>query len=444
MGMKVYFISLGCPKNLVDSEVMLGILTEHHYEIINSPDLADVIVINTCSFIHDAKQESIDAILEMIDYKKPGIGNCKKLVVTGCLPQRYIKELALELPEVDLFVGTSEYGLIVDFLKQESKIHVNDDPSFEYLEKTWRFLTTPSHMAWLKVGEGCDRHCTFCIIPKLRGRYKSRKVPQVLNEAKWMVDQNVKEIILVAQDLSVYGSDLDEKNTLFHLLRGLEKMEQVIWIRLMYFYPDELKDDLIRKLKSSSKICKYLDIPVQHFSNNILKRMNRNITGEIILEKINRIKTLIPEITLRTSIIVGFPGETPEDFQMLLEGIKKAKFHHLGVFPYSDEDGTAAFKMSDKIAESVIQKRLKKVYEVQKKITTELNHTYIGKTVKVVIEGVHSETDLLLVGRHEGQAPEIDGKVIINDLNGKKVNIGDFVDVKISDVLEYDLIGTVV
>jgi len=444
MAMKVYFISLGCPKNLVDSELMLGSLTEHNYEIINSPDLADVIVINTCSFINDAKQESIEAILEMVDYKKPGVGNCKKLVVTGCLPQRYIQELAAELPEVDLFLGTSGQESLVDFLKQESRVQVNEEPEFEYSEKTWRLLTTPSHMAWLKIGEGCDRHCTFCIIPKLRGQYKSRKVSLVLEEAKRLVDQNVKEIILVAQDLSVYGSDLDEKNTLFHLLQGLEKIEKIIWIRLMYFYPDELKDDLIRKLKNSPKICKYLDLPVQHFSNNILKRMNRNITGEIILEKINQIKTLIPDITLRTSIIVGFPGETPEDFQILLEGIKKAKFHHLGVFPYSDEEGTAAFKMSDKIAESVIQKRLKKVYMIQKKITEDLNRTYVGKNIKVVIEGVHSETDLLIIGRHEGQAPDIDGKVIINDLNGKKANVGDFVDVKISDVLEYDLIGSVI
>jgi len=444
MGMKVYFISLGCPKNLVDSEVMLGVLTKRNYEIINSPALADVIVINTCSFINDAKQESIDAILEMIDYKKPGVGNCKKLVVTGCLPQRYIKELAIELPEVDLFLGTSGQESLVDFLQQESKIHVSNDPTFEYSEKTLRVLTTPSHMAWLKVGEGCDRHCTFCIIPKLRGKYKSRKVSQVLNEAKRFAEQNVKEIILVAQDLSVYGSDLDEKNDLLHLLDGLEKIEQITWIRMMYFYPDELNEELISKLKNSFKICKYLDIPVQHFSSNVLKRMNRNITGDIILNKINKIKTLIPDITLRTSIIVGFPGETPEDFQILLEGIKKAKFHHLGVFPYSDEEGTASFKMSDKVAESVIQKRLKKVYQVQKKITKELNLRYIGKTIKVVIEGVHSDTDLLVVGRHEGQAPEIDGKVIINDLNGKKVNIGDFVDVKISDVIEYDLIGSVV
>ena len=444
MGMKVYFISLGCPKNLVDSEVMLGVLTKRNYEIINSPALADVIVINTCSFINDAKQESIDAILEMIDYKKPGVGNCKKLVVTGCLPQRYIKELAIELPEVDLFLGTSGQESLVDFLQQESKIHVSNDPTFEYSEKTLRVLTTPSHMAWLKVGEGCDRHCTFCIIPKLRGKYKSRKVSQVLNEAKRFAEQNVKEIILVAQDLSVYGSDLDEKNDLLHLLDGLEKIEQINWIRMMYFYPDELNEDLINKLKNSSKICKYLDIPVQHFSNNVLKRMNRNITGDMILKKIDKIKTLISDITLRTSIIVGFPGETPEDFKILLEGIKKAKFHHLGVFPYSDEEGTVSFNLSDKITESVIQKRLKKVYQVQKKITKELNLRYIGKTIKVVIEGVHSDTDLLVVGRHEGQAPEIDGKVIINDLNGKKVNIGDFVDVKISDVIEYDLIGSVV
>ncbi|OFZ23304.1 MAG: ribosomal protein S12 methylthiotransferase RimO [Bdellovibrionales bacterium RIFOXYA1_FULL_36_14] len=444
MGMKVYFISLGCPKNLVDSEIMLGVLTERKYEIINSPALADVIVINTCSFINDAKQESIDAILEMIDYKKPGIGNCKKLVVTGCLPQRYIKELAIELPEVDLFLGTSGQESLGDFLQQESKFHVNNDPTFEYSEKTLRLLTTPSHMAWLKVGEGCDRHCTFCIIPKLRGKYKSRKVSQVVNEAKRLADQNVKEVILVAQDLSVYGSDLDEKNDLLHLLNRLEKIEQINWIRMMYFYPDELNDDLIHKLKNSSKICKYLDIPVQHFSNNVLKKMNRNITGDMILKKIDKIKTLISDITLRTSIIVGFPGETPEDFKILLEGIKKAKFHHLGVFPYSDEEGTVSFNLSDKITESVIQKRLKKVYEVQKKITKELNLHYIGKTIKVVIEGVHSETDLLVVGRHEGQAPDIDGKVIINDLNGKKINIGVFVDVKISDVIEYDLIGSVI
>ena len=439
----VFLVSLGCSKNLVDSEVMLGSIQEHDYIIVDRPEDAQIIIVNTCGFIRDAQEESVNTIIEMADYKNPENGCCKKLVVAGCLSQRYVLELMKEMPEVDLFVGTGEYHRIVELMEtddEKNKNHVSI-PRFIHSEKDLRVITTPYYSSWLKIGEGCDRHCSFCIIPKLRGRYRSRTVDSLLMEATKLVKGGVKELNLISQDLSVYGSDLGDNDSLIKLLSGLEKIDGLEWIRLMYFYPDELNEDLIAKMSRSSKICHYLDMPIQHFSDRILKRMNRRITGGEISEKIKMMREMIPEVIIRTSVIVGFPGEAEEDFNILLDGIKKARFDNLGVFRYSDEEGTAAEKMSDKVDEGIIEQRYRKIHEAQKTIVEEINRDMIGKNIKVIIEGLHEETELLVRGRHKGQAPEIDGEVIINDLNGKQVKKGDLVSVQVSDYHEYDLVG---
>ena len=298
-------------------------------------------------------------------------------------------------------------------------------------------------MAWLKISEGCNRNCTFCIIPKLRGRLRSRSVDSLVTEAKNLAETGVKELNLISQDLSDYGVDLSDENNIKNLLLGLEKVEGIEWIRLFYFYPDELTDEVIEVMRESKKICSYLDMPVQHFSDAVLKRMNRKITGQEILGRVNRLRERIPNIVLRTSIIVGFPGESEEDFQTLLAGVKEAKFEHLGIFRYSDEEGTPAYKLMPKVSGEVIDSRFDQLHEVQKEVVREKNNDMIGKTVRVVVEGEHPETELLIKGRCEGQAPDIDGHVYINDTQGQLLNVGDFVDVRINEVLEYDLIGEV-
>ena len=445
----IHFTSLGCSKNLVDSEVMLGHLGLAGFKVTPRPDDAEVIIINTCSFIEASKKESIDTILEMADYKDPSLGNCQALVVSGCMAQRYSEQLEAELPEVDLIIGTGEYNRITPLLKAfeegklEAKSHV-EIPKFIHTEFDPRINTSPFYTAWLKISEGCNRNCTFCIIPTLRGRLRSRSVESLVAEAQKLSESGVRELNLVSQDLSDYGSDLDENNKLFQLLGGLEEVEGVDWIRLFYFYPDELTDEVIAKMATSQKICRYLDMPVQHFSSSVLKRMNRKITGEKILERVLKLRAEIPGIVLRTSIIVGFPGETEEDFETLLEGVKKARFNHLGIFRYSDEEGTPAFRLKDKVAQEVIEERFDRLHEVQKEIARELNQAFLGQTIEVLIEGEHEETELLIQGRHFGQAPDIDGKVIINDLDGKQVQIGDLIKVEITDVLDYDLIGRVI
>jgi len=445
----VYFTSLGCSKNLVDSQVMLGYLGLDGYKISMEAEAAEVIVVNTCSFIEASKKESIETILEMADYKDEENGKCKALVVSGCMAQRYALSLEEELPEVDLIIGTGEYNKIAMLLramedgKLEKKSFV-EIPKFIHTEYDPRLNTSPFYTAWLKISEGCNRNCTFCIIPKLRGRLRSRTVESLCLEAKNLASTGVRELNLISQDLSDYGVDLDDANNLFELLSGLEKIEGVDWIRLFYFYPDELTDEVISKMASSQKINKYLDMPVQHFSDHVLKRMNRKITGEKIHERIEKLRMTIPDIVLRTSIIVGFPGETEEDFEALLNGIKKARFNHLGIFRYSDEEGTPAFKLQPKVPQEIIDERFDRLYEAQQEIVRELNSQYLGKVIRVLIEGEHEETELLIQGRHQGQAPDIDGKVIINDTNGKILNVGDIVDVEITEVLDYDLVGTVV
>lgn len=445
----VYFTSLGCSKNLVDAQVMLGHMGLNGFEVVTEENKAEVIVVNTCSFIEAAKQESIEMILDLADYKSDEHGICKALVVSGCMAQRYSSELEESMPEVDMFIGTGEYNKIVPLLtalednKLEKKSFV-EVPRFIHTEFDPRLNTSPFYTAWLKISEGCNRNCTFCIIPTLRGRLRSRSVESLVKEAQALSETGVRELNLISQDLSDYGVDLDDKNNVFELLSGLESVENIDWIRLFYFYPDELTDEVIDKMASSEKVCKYLDMPVQHFSDYVLKRMNRKITGEEIMNRIQRLREKIPGIVLRTSIIVGFPGENDADFEKLLEGVKKARFNHLGIFRYSDEEGTPAYRLKDKVPQEVIEERFDRLFEAQKEIARELNQDFLGKTIEVLVEGTHEDTELLIVGRHFGQAPDIDGKVIINDLNDRELKQGDLVNVEVSDVLDFDLVGRLV
>ncbi len=447
----IYFTSLGCSKNLVDSQVMLGHLKLDGFTIAQEPQDAEVIIVNTCSFVEAAKVESIETVLDLATYKEDG--KCQALVMSGCMAQRYAGELEKEMPEIDMFIGTGEYHKIVPLLKamEDGKLEKKsfvEIPRFIHTEFDPRLNTSPFYMAWLKISEGCNRNCTFCIIPTLRGKLRSRTVDSLVREAEQLVATGVRELNLISQDFSDYGVDLegggksDGKNPMiYELLSRLEKVEGIDWVRVFYFYPDDLTEDVMDLMARSKKITKYLDMPVQHFADGVLKRMNRRVTGEIIHEKIRLLREKIPGVVLRTSIIVGFPGETEEDFQALLDGIKAAKFNHLGVFKYSDEDGTPAVRLKNKVSQDVIDARFEQLYEAQREIARELNQAYLGKVIEVLIEGQHEETELLLQGRHAGQAPDIDGKVIINDGIAKA---GEIVRVEITDVLDYDLVGRII
>ncbi len=449
----LYFTSLGCSKNLVDSQVMLGHLGLDGFTIATEPENAEVIIVNTCSFVEAAKVESIETVLDLADFKNPEVGNCKALVMSGCMAQRYYGELENEMPEVDMFIGTGEYHKIVPLLKafEEGKLEKKsfvEIPKYIHTEFDPRLNTSPGYMAWLKISEGCNRNCTFCIIPTLRGKLRSRSIESLVTEAKALTDSGVKELNLISQDFSDYGSDFEgfsrdgNKNpVIYNMLKSLEEQSNADWIRIFYFYPDDLTEDVMDLMAASTKICKYLDMPVQHFSSKVLKRMNRKATNELIHEKIEKLRSKIPGIVMRTSVIVGFPGETDEDFDLLVEGVKKARFNHLGVFKYSDEEGTPALRLKDKVPQDVIEERFETLYEVQKEIARELNQEYLGKTIEVLVEGLHEETDLLLQGRHRGQAPDIDGKVIIND---GLAQAGEIVNVEITDVLDYDLVGRII
>ena len=442
----VFFASLGCSKNLVDSQVMLGQLGHNGFSIVEKPDEAEVIIVNTCSFIEAAKKESIDHILELADYKKKG--TCQALVVSGCMPQRYSQSMEAELPEVDLLIGTGEYHKIVSLLKAmeegrlEAKSHV-EIPKYIHTEWDPRINTSPFYTAWLKISEGCNRNCTFCIIPTLRGKLRSRSVESLVAETKQLVATGVREVNIISQDLSDYGSDLSSSDNLYRLLRELEKVDGVEWIRLFYFYPDELTDEVIELMAQSSKICSYLDMPVQHFSDSVLRRMNRKITGEKIHERIQSLRHKNPSIVLRTSLIVGFPGETEKDFQTLLEGVERSLFNHVGIFRYSDEEGTPAWKLHEKVPAPVIEERFDRLHRAQQAISRKLNQNFVGKTLTVLVEGHHEETELLLKGRHQGQAPDVDGTVIINDTSGVKLQVGDFVRAKVNQAHHYDLVAEV-
>lgn len=436
-------VSLGCPKNLVDAEVMLGCLAKDQYEITTDEHEADIIIVNTCSFIGDAKKESIDTILDLADRKQDG--RCKLLIVTGCLPQRYQEELAAELPEVDIFIGTADYpriaGIIAEKRGVAEQLRYISDPNYIFDESLPRLKSSPAYTAYLKIAEGCSNCCSYCVIPSLRGALRSRPMDNLLMEARTLVSNGAREINLIAQDITAWGRDLPGSPTLEELIRELAKIAGLRWIRLLYAYPDGITDGLIEIIKNEPKVCKYLDIPIQHISDPILKRMNRRSTEPQIRELISRLRSEIPEIALRTSIIVGFPGETDEDFRTLLHYVEETQFDRLGVFCYSREEGTPAAGMEDQVSERVKRDRYKKLMKVQARLSFKRNRRLIDTEEEVIVEGYSDETDLLLKGRSSRQAPDIDGQVYITAGNA---NVGDIVRLRITDSSDYDLIGEIV
>lgn len=439
--LKIALESLGCSKNLVDAEIMMGILNRKGYKLVGDFEDADIILVNTCGFIESAKQESIDTILDLAQLKETG--NLKLLIVTGCLAQRYAKELQEEIPEIDAIVGTGSYQQIdeiIEGLKKENNIVSLNDIEFAYNEDLPRYVTTPDYMAYLKIGEGCDNHCTYCIIPKLRGKYRSRKMEDILREAKDLASKGVKELVVIAQDTTKYGFDLYNEAKLPQLLEELAQIEGIKWIRIMYSYPESITEELVKVMKKYDNICNYFDMPIQHASNSVLKLMNRHTTKEDIKAKVEMIRSYIPDATLRTTIIVGFPGETEEDFKELVEFAKEVKFDRLGAFAYSREEDTPADKLPNHLEEDVKIRRRDELMLVQQEISKELNAQKVDNEYKVLIE--EQIEDKVYIGRTQGDAEEIDSIVYVKSDN--KLNLGDFVNVKINNALEYDLMGDVV
>ena len=435
--MNVGFISLGCSKNLIDTENAIGVFKNNKFNIVNNVENAEIIVINTCGFIESAKEEAINTILEMAEYKNKG--KCKYLIAMGCLVQRYKKELEKSLPEVDLFISIDEYN---NFWNKITKLIENDNSNqnsqFDYLN---RVITTGNKTAYLKIAEGCSNKCTYCAIPYIRGKYVSRPKEEILEEAKKLSKQGYKEIILIAQDTTRYGEDLYGKKMLSNLLEELCKIDGFEWIRFLYAYPETITDDLIKVVKDNSKICNYFDIPIQHISDKILKKMNRRVTGKQVEDIINKIKTEIPDVILRTSLIVGFPGETKEDFEMLCSFVKKGYFNKLGVFMYSKEDGTPAAKLPEQVHHNTKKKRYNEIMKIAMEKSKDTIRKHIGKEYKVLIEN-KSFDEKFYIGRTYMDIPETDGIVFIE--NTKNNLVGKFVNVKITGANEYDLIAKLV
>ena len=439
---KILFISLGCDKNLVDSEVMLGILADRGFEMTDTEDDADIIIINTCCFINDAKEESINTILEMAEYKKTG--PCKALIVTGCLAQRYKQEIVDEIPEVDAVIGTSKYYEIFDAVDQALKgSHFLDVDDLDRLPSVpgKRILTTGGHYAHLKIAEGCDKHCTYCIIPKIRGNYRSVPMEQLLAEAASLAEQGVKELILVAQETTLYGVDLYGKKSLHILLQELAKIKGIRWIRILYCYPEEIYPELIETIKNEKKVCHYLDMPIQHASDAILKRMGRRTTKAQLKETVSLLRKEIPDIVLRTTLIAGFPGETQEQHEELIEFVDEMEFERLGVFAYSPEENTPAASMPDQIPEEIKEERRDAILELQQEIAFDKAADMVGRTLYAMIEGKVAD-EPAYVARTYADSPDIDGYVFAN--TGEMLMSGDFVKVKITGSAEYDLIGELV
>ena len=437
--MNILFISLGCDKNLVDSEVMLGLLDSRGYQIVDDETIADVIVVNTCCFIHDAKEESIQTILEMAEYKKTG--RLKALVVTGCLAQRYQQEIIDEIPEVDAVLGTASYDKIAEAIDEalggHSEMYLEDLDRLPQVSSK-RLVTTGGHYAYLKIAEGCDKHCTYCIIPKVRGNFRSVLMEQLLKEAKELAEGGVKELILVAQETTVYGQDIYGEKSLHRLLRELCKIDGIQWIRLLYCYPEEIDANLIQVMKEEPKICHYLDLPIQHASDAILKKMGRRTSKAQLVDTIRTLREEIPDITLRTTLITGFPGETEEQHQELVEFVDEMEFDRLGVFTYSPEENTPAAEMPDQISEEVKEDRQAELMELQQEIAFDLAEDMIGREVLVMIEGKVADENAY-VGRTYRDAPNVDGLIFIN--TDEELMSGDFAKVKVTGAMEYDLIG---
>ena len=441
--MKLGLISLGCSKNTVDSENMLGILVkEKQLELVEDLEEADVVIVNTCAFINDAKEESIQTILEMADYKKDG--NLKKLVVCGCLSERYKDELIKEIPEIDAVVGTGDVdkiGEVVDSIQNGNKEIKVGSLDFLPTSKTPRMLTNYPHSAYLKISEGCDKKCTYCIIPSLRGELRSRTIEDVVEEAKILASDGVIELNLLAQEITEYGKDIYGKRMLPELLKELVKVEGIEWIRLYYMYPNSISDELIEVIKDEPKICNYFDVPIQHISDNILQNMGRAKSGDYIRSILGRIRGRIPDATIRTTVIVGFPGETEENFEELKEFIKEFEFDYVGVFKYSREEDTVAYDLPNQIPEEIKEKRWSELLNIQGEIVERKNERFIGKTVDVIIDGVSTESEYMLEGRMRSQALEIDGKVLTSD---GTANVGDIVKVKLEQNFQYDFIGPII
>lgn len=437
--MKILFVSLGCDKNLADTEAMLGLLASRGYTMTDDETEADVIVINTCCFIHDAMEESIQNILEMAEYRKNG--PARALIVTGCLAQRYRQEILDEIPEVDEVLGTTAFDKILDAvdaaLSGERRVML-EDPDALPLPETKRLVTTGGHYAYLKIAEGCDKHCTYCIIPSLRGRFRSVPMERLVREARELADQGVKELILVAQETTLYGKDLYGEKSLHILLKKLCAVSGIRWIRILYCYPEEITDDLIRVMKEEPKICHYLDIPIQHASDGILKRMGRRTSKQELIDIVSRLRREIPDICLRTTLITGFPGETREQHEELMEFVDGMEFDRLGVFTYSPEEGTPAAAMPDQISEEIKEERQAELMELQQEIAFDAAEEMKGREVLVMIEGKVADENAY-VGRTYKDAPNVDGLIFIN--TDEELVSGDFARVRVTGALDYDLIG---
>lgn len=439
--MQILFISLGCDKNLVDSEHMLGLLTRHGYTITDDETCADIIVINTCCFIHDAKEESIQNILEMAEYKKKG--SCKALLVTGCMAQRYQKEIPQEIPEVDAVLGTNSYDKIVEAI--EEVLQGKDYQRYEPLTgipatDARRVVTTGGSFEYLKIAEGCDKHCTYCIIPSLRGRYRSVPMEQLVEEARQMAEEGVKELILVAQETTIYGKDLYGEKSLHLLLKKLCQIPGICWIRILYCYPEEIYPELIQVMKEEPKICHYLDLPIQHANDEILKRMGRRTTKQELIDIVQKLRREIPDIALRTTLITGFPGETQEQHQELLEFVDEMEFDRLGVFTYSPEEDTPAAAMPDQVNEEVKLDRQAELMELQQEISLDNGERRVGQELWAMVEGKVADENAY-VARTYADAPSVDGYLFLN--TAQTLVTGDFVKARITGSLEYDLIGEI-
>ena len=439
---KVLFISLGCDKNLADSEEMLGMLVTHGYEITNDETEANVAIINTCAFIHDAKEESIANILEMARYKEEG--QLKVLLITGCLAQRYKEEIINEIPEVDAVLGTTSFDDLLEAIDQAfggERYLEFKDISYTPQVETKRMITTGGHFEYLKIAEGCDKHCTYCIIPKLRGNYRSVPMEKLLDQARYLAEQGVKELILVAQETTVYGVDLYGEKSLHKLLKELCKIPGIAWIRVLYCYPEEIDDNLIQVMKEEPKICHYLDLPIQHASDAILKKMGRRTSKQQLIDTITKLRKEIPDIALRTTLITGFPGETQEQHEEVMEFVDEMEFERLGVFTYSPEEDTPAATMPDQIDEEVKEDRQADIMELQQEIVFDQAEDMIGKEVLVMIEGKVADENAY-VGRTYRDAPNVDGLIFVN--TDEELMTGDFAKVKVTGAAEYDLIGELI
>ena len=447
MGKKVAFTSLGCDKNRVDSEVMLGILQKNGYTAVADEAEADIIVVNSCCFIKDALEESIETILEMAQYKDPEVGNCKGLIVAGCLGQRFEKEFFDELPEVDAIVGTTAYESIAEVAdeilagKEQVKQLESIDLAMQDENGKLRVLSTAPYFAYLKISEGCDNHCTYCVIPKMRGKHRSRKMESLIEEATMLAQQGVKEIVIVAQDTSIYGRDLYGKPMLHELLKQLNAIEGIAWIRLLYCYPETLTEETIEAMAACEKVCHYIDMPIQHGNDAVLKRMGRKSSQAMIREKVAKLRAAMPDIAIRTTLIVGFPGESEEEFADLMQFVQEMRFERLGVFSYSREEGTAAARMENQIDDERKEERRDTIMDLQKSIAASLCEAEVGKEMEVLIEGKLPE-EAIFCGRTRRDAPDIDGLVFVS--SEEELYSGDFVTVRIREAGDYDLMGDVV